>query len=97
MIVSRFIIVFVFENISALRAMFRFSKFAKNLLLIGDEELKSANDVGRVKIMMMTTMIMMMMMLVMAGVKIMQQALHSSISVGKTKIWALAIFFGASG
>ena len=27
----------------------------------------------------------------------MQQAMHSSISVGRAKIWALAIFFGASG
>ena len=45
-----------------------------------------------VKIMMMMMMIMMV-----AEVKIMQQALHSSISVGRAKIWALAIFFGASG
>ena len=59
-----------------------------------------------VKIMMMMMMIMMvrsrlmimiMMVMMVAGVKIMQQAMHSSISVGRAKIWALAIFFGASG
>ena len=47
--------------------------------------------------MMMMIIVMMMMMVVAAWVKIMQQALHSSISVGRAKIWALAIFFGASG
>ena len=44
----------------------------------------------------MIMMVMVVMMMV-ARVKIMQQALHSSISVGRAKIWALAIFFGASG
>ena len=42
-------------------------------------------------------MMMMMMKMMVAEVKIMQQALHSSISVGRAKIWALAIFFGAPG